>query len=129
MSATEKLLRYVKMDTTSDENSATVPSTKGQMVLAEELKKDLEALGLETKLDDNGYLFGYLKSNTDKKLKKLGLLTPKPRAVRMEMTEAASSPKRPFTITKTRGGKSASMVFPLSTLFSSSIISLLLPLI
>ena len=74
MSAVEKLLRYVKMDTTSDENSETVPSTKGQMVLAEELKKDLEALGLETKLDENGYLFGYLKSNTDKKLKKLGLL-------------------------------------------------------
>lgn len=74
MSAVEKLLRYVKMDTTSDENSTTVPSTKGQRVLAEELKKDLEALGLETKLDENGYLFGYLKSNTDKKLKKLGLL-------------------------------------------------------
>lgn len=74
MSAVEKLLKYVQFDTTSDENSENVPSTPGQMVLAEELKKELEALGLETSLDENGYLFGFLKSNTGKKHRKLGLL-------------------------------------------------------
>lgn len=74
MSVVEKLLKYVQYDTTSDENSESVPSTKGQLVLAEELKKELESLGLDTTLDDNGYLFGYLKSNTEKKVRKLGLL-------------------------------------------------------
>ena len=74
MSAVEKLLKYVKCDTTSDENSTSVPSTKGQMVLTLELKKELEELGLETRLDEKGYLFGFLRSNTDRKLKKLGLL-------------------------------------------------------
>ena len=74
MSAVEKLLKYVKYDTTSDENSTSVPSTKGQMVLTLELKKELEELGLETRLDEKGYLFGFLRSNTDRKVKKLGLL-------------------------------------------------------
>ncbi|WP_313125945.1 peptidase T [Proteiniclasticum ruminis] len=74
MSVVDKLIKYVKYETTSDENSVTVPSTEGQRVLVEELKRELEALGLETALDDNGYLFGFLRNNTGKNLKKLGLL-------------------------------------------------------
>lgn len=74
MSVVDKLIKYVKYDTTSDENSETVPSTEGQTVLVKELQKELEKLGLETSLDDNGYLFGVLKNNTGKNLKKLGLL-------------------------------------------------------
>lgn len=74
MSVVDKLIKYVKYETTSDENSVTVPSTEGQRVLVEELKRELEALGLETALDDNGYLFGFLRNNTGKSLKKLGLL-------------------------------------------------------
>lgn len=74
MSVVDKLIKYVKYETTSDENSVTVPSTEGQRVLVEELKRELEALGLETSLDDNGYLFGFLRNNTGKNLKKLGLL-------------------------------------------------------
>lgn len=74
MSVVDKLIKYVKYETTSDENSVTVPSTEGQRVLVEELKRELEALGLETTLDENGYLFGFLRNNTGKNLKKLGLL-------------------------------------------------------
>jgi tripeptide aminopeptidase len=74
MSVVEKLVKYVKYETTSDENSITVPSTEGQRVLALELKNELEALGLETSLDENGYLFGFLRNNTGRNLKKLGLL-------------------------------------------------------
>jgi tripeptide aminopeptidase len=74
MSVLEKFLKYVKFDTMSDENSETTPTTEGQMVLAKDLKKELEELGLETNLDANGYLFAKLKANTDKKIKKLGFL-------------------------------------------------------
>ncbi len=74
MGAKENLLKYVKFETTSDEESSSTPSTKGQMTLAEELERELKALGLETNLDENGYLFGYLKANTSKKVKKLGFL-------------------------------------------------------
>jgi tripeptide aminopeptidase len=74
MGAKENLLKYVRYETTSDEESSSTPSTKGQMMLAEELERELKALGLETNLDENGYLFGYLKGNTSKKVKKLGFL-------------------------------------------------------
>ena len=70
----EGFFSYVKVDTTSDESKDVVPSTSGQYKLAGILKLELEKLGLETSLDDKGYLFGKLKSNTDKKLKKLGFL-------------------------------------------------------
>ncbi len=74
MTVIKRFLKYVTFDTTSDESSTTVPSTKGQMVLVEELKKELEELGLETKLDDKGYLFGFLKGNQKGESPVLGLL-------------------------------------------------------
>lgn len=70
----ERFLRYVSIDTTSDDSKKTVPSTSGQYKLAGMLKLELESLGLETSLDKNGYLFGKLKSNSDKKIKKVGFL-------------------------------------------------------
>ena len=44
MSVVDKLIKYVKYETTSDENSVTVPSTEGQRVLVEELKREVKAL-------------------------------------------------------------------------------------
>lgn len=74
MSVIERFLKYVTFDTTSNESSVSVPSTKGQMVLAKELKKELEDLGLKTTLDEKGYLFGYLKGNQNEGGPVLGLL-------------------------------------------------------
>ncbi len=74
MSVVERFLKYVAFDTTSNESSVSVPSTKGQMILAQELKKELEELGLSTKLDDKGYLFGFLKGNQEESNQVLGLL-------------------------------------------------------
>lgn len=74
MGVLDKFIKYIKFDTMSDEKSETTPSTPGQMILALELQKEMKALGLETNLDENGYLFAVLKANTDKKIKKLGLL-------------------------------------------------------
>lgn len=74
MSVVERLLKYVSYETTSDDESETIPSTPGQMVLARELEKELQELGLETNLDANGYLFGKLPKNTDRPVRRLGLL-------------------------------------------------------
>ncbi len=74
MTVIERFLKYVTLDTTSDESSISVPSTKGQVILAKELKLELEELGLETKLDDKGYLFGFLKGNQKGQSPVLGLL-------------------------------------------------------
>ena len=46
-SALERFLRYVTIDTRSDERSSTVPSTPGQLVLLRQLAAELQSLGLE----------------------------------------------------------------------------------
>ena len=57
----DKLLDYVKYDTTSHEDSETFPSTKKQFELAKHLKDELEKLGLEqVQLDEYCYVYGYL---------------------------------------------------------------------
>ena len=71
----ERFLKYVKFETTSDENSGVTPSTPTQMVFAKELKKDLEEMGLsEVELDDNGYLYATLPANTDKAIPTIGFI-------------------------------------------------------
>lgn len=64
MTLVDRFLQYVKFDTQSDELTNMTPSTPGQMVFAEYLKKELEGLGLkDITLDDNGYLMATLPSN------------------------------------------------------------------
>jgi tripeptide aminopeptidase len=43
-----RFLRYVQLDTQSDETSNTYPSTPGQLVLLEMLKEELSELGAAT---------------------------------------------------------------------------------
>lgn len=75
MDITERFLNYVKFDTQSDAKSKTVPSTEGQMVFAKYLEKELNDMGVRTDLDDKGYLFGYIPSNVDFDLPKIGFLS------------------------------------------------------
>lgn len=71
----EKFLKYVSFDTRSDEESSTVPSTPGQLVLAKELARELKTMGLEDVLvDDKGYVMGTLPSNMDKEVPVLGFI-------------------------------------------------------
>lgn len=74
MDITERFLNYVKFDTQSDAKSETVPSTEGQMVFAKYLEKELNDMGVRTDLDDKGYLFGYIPSNVNFDLPKVGFL-------------------------------------------------------
>ena len=62
----DKLLDYVKYDTTSHEDSETFPSTKEQFELAKHLKDELEKLGLEqVQLDEYCYVYGYLPGDSN----------------------------------------------------------------
>lgn len=71
----ERLIRYATIDTQSDANSTTTPSTAGQWDLLHVLEKELAAIGLEEiTLDRNGYLFATLPANSDKKLPTVGFL-------------------------------------------------------
>ena len=62
-SVVEKLQRYAALDTQSDAESKSCPSTEGQWALARILKQEMENMGLvDVTLDENGYLFGTLPS-------------------------------------------------------------------
>jgi tripeptide aminopeptidase len=55
--AAERLLRYVRIDTRSDEESETYPSTEGQLVLLRLLRDELEQAGLrDAAIDEHGYV-------------------------------------------------------------------------
>lgn len=59
-----RFLEYVKIDTQSDENSDTVPSTDKQFVLAELLVKQLKEMGMDSvQLSDTCYVYAKLNSN------------------------------------------------------------------
>lgn len=71
----DKFLQYVKIDTQSDPNSNTFPSTMKQKNLSKLLLKELKEMGLEAYLDEYGYVYAKLDSNTDKKGYKIGLIS------------------------------------------------------
>ena len=95
----ERFLKYVSFDTTSVEESKSVPSTPGQLVLARELKKELEEIGLQdVSLDENGYLMATLNSNTDKSIPTIGFLA------HMDTSDGASGSNIKSNIVKNYDG-------------------------
>ena len=68
-SAKERFLRYVTIDTQSDPNSPTCPSTEKQKNLGRVLVEELLALGIsDAHLDEHGYVYATIPANTDKKV-------------------------------------------------------------
>lgn len=75
MNVVDRFLQYVKFDTQSDEQTNMTPSTPGQMIFAQHLEKELQALGLKNiSLDENGYLMATLPGNMDEKVPTVGFI-------------------------------------------------------
>lgn len=71
----KRFTTYVKVDTQSNEDSETTPSTPGQLELANLLVNELNEIGMqEVTIDNNGYVFATLPSNTDKDVPTIGFL-------------------------------------------------------
>jgi len=71
-----RFLSYVKIDTQSDSNSETTPSSDKQWVLAHKLFKELEEIGLsDVSIDENGYIMGTLPSNVDYYVPVIGFIS------------------------------------------------------
>lgn len=67
--AKERFLHYVTIDTQSDPNSPTCPSTEKQKNLGTVLVRELLAMGLaDAHLDEHGYVYATIPANTDKKV-------------------------------------------------------------
>jgi tripeptide aminopeptidase len=68
-SVAERFLRYVKVDTQSDPNSTSQPSTEKQKDLSRMLVNELQELSIaDAHLDDHGYVYATIPSNTTKQV-------------------------------------------------------------
>jgi tripeptide aminopeptidase len=71
----ERFLRYVKYDTQSSEESTTFPSTEKQKILGQILAEELKEIGMQNvELDEFGYVYAELPSNSEKDVPPIGFL-------------------------------------------------------
>ncbi len=67
--AAERLMRYVQIDTQSDPQSSTQPTTQKQKDLSKLLADELKQMGIEdAHMDEFGYVYASIPSNTDKQV-------------------------------------------------------------
>lgn len=73
---TKRFLKYIAVDTRSDETKKNIikPTSEGQIALGKILKNELNDLGLDAYINNEGFVFSSLKANTDKKLPKVGFI-------------------------------------------------------
>lgn len=71
----DKFLRYVALDTTSDPESPTQPSTQKQLELSKLLVKELQELGIaDATLDKDGYVMATIEANCDCDIPTIGFI-------------------------------------------------------
>ncbi|KOR88071.1 peptidase T [Paenibacillus solani] len=71
----DRLITYAQVDTQSDENSHTCPSTPGQLTLGQLLVDELKEIGMQdVTMDENGYVMATLPANSDKPIPTIGFL-------------------------------------------------------
>ena len=70
----DRFLRYVSVDTQSNEESASQPSTEKQWDLLKMLCKELNNMGVEASLDEYGYVMGTIPSNIEKEVPAVGFI-------------------------------------------------------
>ena len=63
---TDKFLRYISVETTSDENGTTHPSSLKELDLSRMLVEEMKQMGIaDASLDENGYVMGTIPANMD----------------------------------------------------------------
>jgi tripeptide aminopeptidase len=68
-SVTERFVRYAKIDTQSDPNSVTCPSTAKQKNLSRLLVEELKSMGIaDAELDEHGYVYATIPATTEKQV-------------------------------------------------------------
>ena len=70
-----RFLRYIAVDTQSDPDSDTVPSTASQVVFANQLADELKEIGIQNVfVNEYGYVMGKIPANTDRKIPAVGFI-------------------------------------------------------
>ena len=70
----ERFLRYVAVDTQSNEDSESQPSTAKQLNLLGMLRNELATMGVEAVLDEYGYVMATIPSNISSKVPAIGFI-------------------------------------------------------
>ena len=70
----ERFLRYVSIDTQSNEESESQPSEERELVLLRMLVDELQAMGVKAELDEFGYVMASIPSNIDRKVPAVGFI-------------------------------------------------------
>jgi tripeptide aminopeptidase len=74
-SALERFLRYVTIDTRSDERANTFPSTPGQLTLLQHLVEELRAIGIrDASIDQHGYVMATIPASTPAQSPTIGFI-------------------------------------------------------
>lgn len=71
----DKFLRYISVDTQSDPESESQPSTQKQFNLLNMLLNELKAMGIEATLDEYGYVMASIPSNAGKNIPPIGFIS------------------------------------------------------
>jgi len=72
----DRFVRYIKVDTESDPNSNTTPSTKKQWNLANKLVDELKEIGMQdVTIDENAYIMATLPSNVSHQVPVIGFIS------------------------------------------------------
>lgn len=72
----ERFLTYIKIDSQSDPDSETTPSTEKQWEIAMLLKNELKAIGLQdVTIDDKAYIMATLPSNVEHEVDTIGFIS------------------------------------------------------
>ena len=69
-----RFLRYIVVDTQSDELSESQPSTGKQLRLLEMLRDELKSMGVEAELDEWGYVMASIPANTEGNIPAIGFI-------------------------------------------------------
>ncbi len=94
----ERFLRYVGIETTSNENSGTCPSSPNQWTLARILAGELQAMGVtDARVDEHCYVYGTIPAKGDHP-ERIGLIS------HMDTSDGVTGPTHPVLIPDYDGG-------------------------
>ncbi len=74
ISILDRFLRYVAVDTQSNEESESQPSAEKELVLLQMLRDELIAMGVEATLDEYGYVMATIPSNVEGDVPAVGFI-------------------------------------------------------
>ena len=92
MTVKERFLRYVQVETTSDESSSSCPSTPRQKELGQMLVDELQAMGIRNaRMDEHGYVYAQIPAKGSSTAR-LGFVS------HMDTSDGVAGPTRPVCI-------------------------------